>query len=74
MVDCGAWIVATPNDCVAAIKRLAEQSGGFGGVLVQTIDWAPRDKILHGYELLARYVMLQFRDCPRDPGVEQLGL
>jgi limonene 1,2-monooxygenase len=28
---------------------------------VQTIDWAPRDKMLHSYELLARYVMPQFQ-------------
>lgn len=61
MVDRGAWIVGTPDDCVAAIKRLAEQSDGFGGFLVQTVDWAPRDKILHSYELLARYVMPEFQ-------------
>jgi limonene 1,2-monooxygenase len=46
---------------VAGIKRLAEQSGGFGGFLVQTVDWAPREKMLHSYELLARYVMPQFQ-------------
>jgi limonene 1,2-monooxygenase len=28
---------------------------------VQTVDWAPRDKMLHSYELLARYVMPQFQ-------------
>ncbi len=61
MVDRGAWIVGTPDDCVAGIKRLAEQSGGFGGFLVQTVDWAPRDKMLRSYELLARYVMPQFQ-------------
>jgi limonene 1,2-monooxygenase len=61
MVDRGAWIVGTPDDCVAGIKRLAEQSGGFGGFLVQTVDWAPREKMLHSYELLARYVMPQFQ-------------
>ncbi len=37
------------------------RSGGYGGLLVQTIDWAPRDKMLHSYELLARYVMPQFQ-------------
>ena len=61
MVDRGAWIVGTPDDCVAGIKRLAEQSGGFGGFLVQTIDWAARDHMLRSYELLARYVMPQFQ-------------
>jgi limonene 1,2-monooxygenase len=61
MADAGFWIVGTPDDCVAGIKRLAERSGGYGGFLVQTIDWAPRDKMLHSYELLARYVMPQFQ-------------
>ena len=61
MVDSGSWIIGTPDDCVEAIKRLDEQSGGFGGFLVQTIDWAPREKMLHSYELLARYVMPQFQ-------------
>mgnify|MGYP003694016317 CR=1 FL=1 len=28
---------------------------------MQTIDWALRDKMLHSYELLARYVMPQFQ-------------
>ena len=61
MVDRGAWIVGTPDDCIEGIHRLAEQSGGFGGFLVQTIDWAPRDKMLRSYELLARYVMPEFQ-------------
>ncbi len=61
MVDNSSWIVGTPDDCIEAIKRLDEESGGFGGFLVQTIDWAPREKMLHSYELLARYVMPQFQ-------------
>ena len=44
-----------------AIYRVEQQGGGFGGLLVQTIDWAPRDKMLHSYELLARYVMPHFQ-------------
>ena len=61
MADNGSWIVGTPDDCIEGIKRLEEQSGGFGGFLVQTIDWAPREKMLHSFELLARYVMPQFQ-------------
>jgi limonene 1,2-monooxygenase len=61
MADAGYWIVGTPDDCVAGIQRLSEQSGGFGGFMVQTIDWAPRDKLLQSYELLARFVMPQFQ-------------
>ena len=61
MVDNGAWIVGTPDDCIEGIKNLEKRSGGFGGFLVQTIDWAPREKMLHSFELLARYVMPQFQ-------------
>ena len=60
MAETGSWIIGTPDDCIEGIRRLEEQSGGFGGLLVQTIDWAPRDRILNSYELLARYVMPQF--------------
>ena len=30
MADAGFWIVGTPDDCVAGIKRLEERSGGYG--------------------------------------------
>ncbi len=61
MSDWGAWVIGTPDDCIEAIERLAEASGGFGGFLIQTVDWAPREKLLHSYELLARYVMPHFQ-------------
>ena len=61
MAENGSWIIGTPDDCIDGIKRLGETSGGFGGFLVQAIDWAPREKMLHSYELLARYVMPQFQ-------------
>ncbi len=61
MRDSGSWIVGSPDDCIQAINNLQEQSGGFGGFLVQTIDWAPREKVLRSYELMARYVMPQFQ-------------
>jgi len=61
MADAGYWFVGTPDDCIEGIKQLEEKSGGYGGFLVQTVDWAPRDKMLHSYELLARYVMPQFQ-------------
>ncbi len=61
MAENGSWIVGTPDDCIEGIMRLAERSGGFGGFLVQTVDWAPREKMLRSYELLARYVMPHFQ-------------
>ena len=61
MADTNSWIIGTPDDCIEGILKLEEQSGGFGGFLVQAIDWAPRDRILNSFELLARYVMPQFQ-------------
>jgi limonene 1,2-monooxygenase len=61
MADAGYWFVGTPDDCIEGIKQLDEKSGGYGGFLVQTVDWASRDKMLHSYELLARYVMPHFQ-------------
>jgi limonene 1,2-monooxygenase len=61
MVERNQWIIGTPDDCIAGIKRLQEMSGGFGGFMVRVEDWARRDQTLHSYELLARYVMPQFQ-------------
>jgi limonene 1,2-monooxygenase len=61
MVEHNQWIVGTPDDCIAGIERLQEMSGGFGGFMVMVQDWAPREKLLYSYELLARYVMPHFQ-------------
>ena len=61
MVEQGAWCVGTPDDLVAAIKRLDESSGGFGGLLIQATEWGTREQVLHSYELIARYVMPVFQ-------------
>ena len=61
MVEHNQWIVGTPDDCVAGIERLQEMSGGFGSFMIRVEDWAPREKILRSYELLARYVMPRFQ-------------
>ena len=61
MVEHNQWIVGTPDDCIAGIERLQEISGGFGCFMIQVEDWAPRETLLHNYELLARYVMPHFQ-------------
>ena len=61
MVETDAWCVGTPDDLIAFIKRLDEESGGFGGVLVQVTEWATREQVMHSYELIARYVMPHFQ-------------
>ena len=51
----------TPDDLTAVIHRLQEQSGGFGGFMLQPVDWARREAILNCHELVARYVMPEFQ-------------
>lgn len=60
LIDSGSWIVGTPDDCIAAIERLEELSGGFGGVLVMVQDWTTREQQFRSYELLARHVMPRY--------------
>ena len=65
MADNGFWIVGSPEDCIAGINRLTENSGGFGGLLVQTIDWASRENTKKSFELIARYVMPHFHESTK---------
>jgi limonene 1,2-monooxygenase len=60
LAERGSWLVGTPDDCVAAIERLEELSGGFGGLLVMVQDWATREDQRRSYELLSRYVMPRY--------------
>jgi limonene 1,2-monooxygenase len=61
MVERNQWIIGSPDDCIAAIERLQEMSGGFGSFLIRVDDWTTREKMLHSYELFARYVMPRFQ-------------
>jgi limonene 1,2-monooxygenase len=61
MVESGSWLVGTPDDVIAGIKRFDQASGGYGGLLVMAQEWTGREKVLHSYELLARYVMPHFQ-------------
>jgi limonene 1,2-monooxygenase len=61
MVDAGAWIVGTPDDLIAAINHFDEVTGGFGGLMVTTVEWTSREKIWKSYELIADYVMPRFQ-------------
>jgi limonene 1,2-monooxygenase len=63
MVNLGVAVVGTPDDLVAQIARLEEQSGGFGAFLSISHDWANREATRRSYELIARYVMPHFQDA-----------
>ena len=61
LVTNGDWCVGTPDDLIAKIEELQHWSGGFGGLMVQAVDWADKQHLEHSYELLARYVMPRFQ-------------
>ncbi|GAA3516321.1 LLM class flavin-dependent oxidoreductase [Aeromicrobium panaciterrae] len=54
-------IIGTPDDAIAAIERMIEQTGGFGGFMIMTHDWANRAASLNSLELFARYVIPHFQ-------------
>lgn len=61
MIEIGFVVCGTPDDLIAQLTRLEEQSGGFGAYLVTATDWANTEAQRRSYELMARYVMPQFQ-------------
>jgi limonene 1,2-monooxygenase len=52
-----AAVIGTPDDLVAAIRKLHASAGGFGVVLGFVHDWANRENTNRSWELVARYVI-----------------
>ncbi len=61
----GASVIGTPDDMVAAIRRLQETTGGFGTVLGFAHDWANREATSRSWELFARYVVPELNGMTR---------
>jgi limonene 1,2-monooxygenase len=64
----GNVVIGTPDDAIAYIEGLIEQSGGFGTFLMLGHDWAPPAATLESYRLVAREVIPHFKgllDGPR---------
>jgi limonene 1,2-monooxygenase len=57
----GFAVIGTPDDAIAQIERLQEQSGGFGAYMIFAHEWADREATLRSYELFARHVMPHFQ-------------
>lgn len=55
------WVIGTPDDAIAWIEQKLEETGGFGGLMLTTHEWADRFKLSHSMELFARHVMPHFR-------------
>lgn len=61
LVDSGTAVIGTPDDAIAQLERLKNQSGGFGCFLIMANDWAERRASLASYELLAKEVFPRFQ-------------
>ena len=58
------WIVGDPDEVTSKIRKLHEDVGGFGTLLVIGHEWQPRERWLRSMELLAREVMPRLQDLP----------
>jgi len=58
----GLAVIGTPDDAIAQLQRLEEQSGGFGCFLQLAHNWADFENTKRSYELIARYVMPRFQE------------
>ena len=58
----GMAVIGTPEQAIAQVQRLIDQSGGFGTFLFMANDWADREAMLRSYELFAREVMPHFQN------------
>jgi limonene 1,2-monooxygenase len=58
--DTGFAVIGSPEDAIAQIERLQQQSGGVGGFLFMANNWADFPQTLRSYELFARYVVPHF--------------
>ena len=54
-------VIGTPDDCIAQLERLQEQSGGFGCFLLLAHNWANWAATQNSYDMIARYVMPHFQ-------------
>jgi limonene 1,2-monooxygenase len=63
MVDTGLAVIGTPDDAIARIQQLVDESGGgFGAFLLMAHNWANWRATKHSYELMARYVFPKFQN------------
>ncbi|NQU69496.1 MAG: LLM class flavin-dependent oxidoreductase [Rhodospirillales bacterium] len=55
------WLIGTPDDAIAWIEQKQKDSGGFGGLMLTTHEWADTNLLRNSMEMFARYVMPHFR-------------
>jgi limonene 1,2-monooxygenase len=57
----GFAVIGTPDDAIAKIQSLVDESGGFGTFLLFGHDWATPRSTIESLELFAQYVMPHFQ-------------
>ncbi len=63
--ETGFGVIGTPQDAIAMIERLQDQSGGFGAFLMMHTEWVLPDATKRHYELFARFVKPHFQHVTR---------
>ena len=61
LIASGMAVIGTPDDAIAQIERLQQQSGGFGAFLQLGHNWADFENTKKSYEMMARYVFPKFQ-------------
>ena len=61
LIASGMAVIGTPDDAIAQIERLQEQSGGFGAFLLMDHNWAEWEAKKKSFEMIARYVAPKFQ-------------
>jgi limonene 1,2-monooxygenase len=54
-------VIGTPDDAIATIEKLQQQTGGFGCLMLLSHEWADSAATDKSYELFARYVIPHFQ-------------
>ena len=67
LVTSGLAVIGTPDDAIAQIERLEEESGGFGTFLQMAHNWADWTETKRSYELFSRYVVPEFQKRTDNP-------
>lgn len=66
MISTGFAVIGTPDDFVAQMQRLTDQSGGFGCFLNLDNHWADWAETKRSYELIARYAIPKINNLNRN--------
>jgi limonene 1,2-monooxygenase len=60
--EAGIGAIGTAEDAKAQVRRLVEQSGGFGGMLLLGHEWANPAATRRSFELIAQHVFPEFQN------------